>query len=215
MNLLDETDGRYSLVEKVESISTPSTIQDVIMARVDALPESAKEVIQTASGIEREFSYTLLSQVVNRSEQNLLSDISVLRDSELIFERGIYPESTYIFKHALTQEVVYDSILVKKKANLHAKIGIAMEKIHKDNIEEFYGILSEHFIAGEVFRKGAEYSRLAGRKAEKNASFPDAIEYAKKRINCVEKLAQTPDTIKEIIDARISLGLYRMFPLSN
>lgn len=107
MNLLDETDGRYSLVEKVESISTPSTIQDVIMARVDALPESAKEVIQTASGIEREFSYTLLSQVVNRSEQNLLSDISVLRDSELIFERGIYPESTYIFKHALTQEVVY------------------------------------------------------------------------------------------------------------
>jgi len=85
------------------------------MARVDALPEVAKEIIRTGSAIEREFSHELLKKVTNLPEQELLSNLSILKDSELLYERGIYPDSTYIFKHALTREVVYDSILTKKK----------------------------------------------------------------------------------------------------
>jgi|TARA_B100000315_G_scaffold241332_2_gene262119 predicted ATPase len=97
------------------------------MARVDTLPEGAKEVLQAASAVEREFSYALIKKLSGMSEQELLSRLSMLKDAELIFERGIYPEVSYIFKHALTQEVVYDSILAPRKKKLHKKIGQAIE----------------------------------------------------------------------------------------
>ena len=92
------------------------------MARVDHLPEGAREVLRTGSVIEREFSHELIRKVTGLPEQELLSNLSTLRDSELLYERGIYPNSTYIFKHALTREVVYDSILTKKRKQIHEKI---------------------------------------------------------------------------------------------
>jgi tetratricopeptide (TPR) repeat protein len=208
LNAIEKKNGTYHLAKDVQAVSIPSTIQDVIMARVDRLPEGAKNLLQTGSVIEREFSHELIKTVSGLSEQKLLPQLSVLKDTELIFERGIYPESTYIFKHALTQEVVYDSILTRKKVQLHKEIGNAIEELYQNNIEEHYGILSEHFLNGENFDKGAEYCRLATRKAEKAASFPEAIAYGKKRIVCLEKLPQTEDIKKNIIDARVLLGLY-------
>jgi tetratricopeptide (TPR) repeat protein len=210
LNAIEKQNGTYHLAKDIQTVSIPSTIQDVIMARADRLPEEAKNLFQIGSVIEREFSYKLIKAVSGLSEQELLPLLSVLKDSELIFERGIYPESTYVFKHALTQEVVYDSILIRKKKQLHKEIGNAIEELHKDNIEEHYGILSEHFINGENFEKGAEYCRLAAKKAEKAVSFPEAIAYGKKRIVCLEKLSQTEDIKKKMIDARVLLGLYHI-----
>jgi len=138
----------------------------------------------------------------------LLSHLSALRDSELLYERGIFPQSTYIFKHALTREVVYDSILKNTKRRLHNEIGDAIEEIHKDNLDEYYAILAEHFIAGGNYDKAIEYCRLAERKAEKTASLNDAITYAQKRVACLEKLPQTEDVSRKIIDVRTVLGLY-------
>ena len=178
------------------------------MARVDTLPEGAKELLQSGSVIEREFSYEVIKQVSGLSEQELLSQLSVLKDSELLFERGIYPKSNFIFKHALTQEVVYDSILTRKKKELHNKIGKTIEQLYKDNLQDHYGVLTEHFISSENYEKGADYSKLAERKAEKAASLNDAITYAKKRISCLEKLPVDDDVEKKIIDARTVLGLY-------
>jgi predicted ATPase len=76
----------------------------------------------------------LIRQVTDLSEQELLSRLSVLKDSEILFDRGIYPESKYVFKHALTREVVYDSILTRKKKELHNKIGQTIEQLYKDNL---------------------------------------------------------------------------------
>jgi len=134
--------------------------------------------------------------------------LSILKDSELLFERGIYPDTIYIFKHALTREVVYDSILTRKKKELHNKIGKTIEQLHKDNLQDHYGVLTEHFISSENYEKGADYSKLAERKAEKTASLNDSIVYAKKRIFCLEKLPVNDDVEKKIIDARTVLGLY-------
>ncbi len=111
LKIIERRDGQYGIVKDIQEIMIPSTIQDVIMARVDALPGGAKEVIQTGSVIEREFSYELIKRVTCLSEQELRSRLSTLKDSELLLERGIYPDTIYIFKHALTREVVYDSIL--------------------------------------------------------------------------------------------------------
>jgi tetratricopeptide (TPR) repeat protein len=208
LNAIEKKNGTYHLAKDVQAVSIPSTIQDVIMARVDRLPEEAKNLLQTGSVIEREFSFKLIKTVSGLSEKELLPQLSILKDSELIFERGIYPESTYVFKHALTQEVVYDSILTRKKKELHNKIGQSIEQVYKDNLHEYYGVLAEHFISGENFEKGAEYCRLAAKKAEKAASFPEAIVYGKKRIVCLEKLSQTENIKKNIIDARVLQGLY-------
>jgi len=119
LKIIEWKDNKYQLAKDIQDVTIPSTIQDVIMARVDSLPDRAKEVLQTGSVIEREFSYKLLEKVMDLSEQQLLSSLSALKDSELVFERGIYPQSAYIFKHTLTREVVYDSILGRKKKNLH------------------------------------------------------------------------------------------------
>jgi len=208
LKIIEREDNKFRLSRDIQQLAIPSTIQDVIMARVDSLPERAKEVLQTGSVIEREFSHPLIKRIMGLPEKELLSNLSVLKDSELLYERGIYPESNYIFKHALTREVVYDSILAKRKKKLHEEIGNAIEELHKDNLIEHYGVLAEHYILGENYAKAAEYSRLSGKKAEKAASFPDAIAHAKKRISSLEKLPMTDEVQRKIIDARTTLALY-------
>jgi tetratricopeptide (TPR) repeat protein len=141
-------------------------------------------------------------------EKELLSNLSSLKDSELLYERGIYPQSSYIFKHALTREVVYDSILTGRKKKLHEEIGNAIEEWYKDSLREHYEVLAEHYVLSENYPKCAEYSRLAGRKAEKTASLNDAIAHAKKRVASIERVPRTKDVERKIIDARVTMGLY-------
>jgi class 3 adenylate cyclase/tetratricopeptide (TPR) repeat protein len=210
LNLIEKKDNECNLTEDIQEVSIPSTIQDVIMARVDSLPEGAKEVLQIGSAIEREFSYELIKHVTSLPEQELLFRLSTSKDSELIYERGIYPQSTYVFKHALTQEVVYDSILTNRKNRLHGEIGRGIENLYQRNIDEHYGVLAEHFIESENYEKGSEYSKLAGEKAQKAASFIEAIEYAKKRVFCLERLPETEVTQRRIIDARTRLAGYNI-----
>ena len=208
LNIIERQGGKSCLAKDVQEVTIPSTIQDVIMARVDSLPEGAKEVIQIGSVIEREFGYEIIKKVSGLEEKNLLSCLSALKDSELLYERGIYPDTAYIFKHALTREVVYDSILTKRKKKLHAQIGHAIEDLYGENIVEQYEVLAEHYITSEDYRKGAQFARLAGKKAEKTASFVDALAYGQKGIVCLEKLPLSADVQKQIIDARTTLGLY-------
>jgi tetratricopeptide (TPR) repeat protein len=180
----------------------------MIMARVDALADKAKEVLQTGTAIEREFDHKLIKHVTGLPEQELLSHMSVLKDTELIYERGIFPDTTYIFKHALTREVVYDSLLSRKKKTLHEKIGNTIEELYKDNIGEHYGILIQHFSESENYQKAAAYCNLAGKRAEKTASLNDAIAYVEKGIACLDKLPRTENVQIKKIDARTLLGLY-------
>jgi class 3 adenylate cyclase/tetratricopeptide (TPR) repeat protein len=208
LKIIERRDNAYRLAKDIQHLTIPSTIQDVIMARVDSLPEGAKEVLQTGSVIEREFSYPLISRVTGLLEKDLLSYLSVLKDSELLYERGIYPQSNYIFKHALTREVVYDSILAKRKKKVHEETGNAIVELYKDYLNEHYEVLAEHYFLSENYLKSAEYSRLAARKAEKAASFNDAIVHAKRRVTSLEGLPRTDEVDKQIIDARTVLGLY-------
>ncbi len=208
LQIIEASEKQYHLVKDIQNVTIPSTIQEVIMSRVDSLQEGPKELLQVGSIIDREFSYELIQKVSALHERELLSRLSVLKDTELIYERGIYPQSTYIFKHALTQEVVYDSILFKRKTRLHEKIGSAMEMVYKENIEDYLEVLAEHFIKAQNFEKGSQYSKLITKKAEKTASFQTAIAYSEKRIACLESLPRTDEIQKKIIDARTAAGLY-------
>jgi len=201
LKMIERKNGKYVLSKDISDVTVPSTIHDVIMARVDTLPEGAKEMLRTGSAIEREFSYELISRLMDIPEQELLSHLSVLKDLELIYERGIYPQSTCIFKHALTREVVYDSIMTNRKKTLHEKIGDAIEQFYKDNLDEYYAILAEQYMRGENYAKCAGYSIRAGDKAiavfawhEAQNHFETALknldeENIKPRANILKKLA--------------------------
>jgi tetratricopeptide (TPR) repeat protein len=133
-----------------------------------------------------------------------------LKDSELLYERGVFPESTYIFKHSLVREVLYNSILNKKKRELHRAVGDALEDLHRGSLDEHLDVLADHFMERGEFAKSAKYSRLAGKKAERSGSMLEAIDCAEKRIACLEKLPQTDAVSKETVDARTTLGLCYM-----
>jgi len=209
MGIIERRNGAYCLAKDIGDLTIPGTIQDVIMARVDSLPDEARGVLQTGSVIEREFGYELIQRVTGISKDELLSQLSVLKDSELLYERGIYPQSTYIFRHALTREVVYDSILAARKKRLHVGIGDAIEEIYRDSLDEHYEALAGHYVRGENDEKGAEYCHLAARKTEDAGSLTDAIAHGEKRVACLERLPKTEEVEKKIIDTRVTLGLYR------
>lgn len=208
LKVIEKKEDRYFLVKNMQGLAIPATIQDVIMARVDSLPEGAKEVIQTASAIEREFSHELISRSMNLSERELLNNLSMLKGMELIFERGIFPQSNYIFKHALTREVIYDSIIASRRKALHEKIGRSIEGIYKNNLVEHYGILAEHFFTAENYPEAAKYFKLAERKAEKAALFNESITFSRKHIASLENQPRSEDLMTQIIDSRVRLGLY-------
>ena len=208
LRMIKTEDGRMLLQGGPQSLTIPSTIQDIIMARVDRLPDAAKAVLQTGSLIEREFSHDLILKAVGLPEPEFLTHVTTLKDAELLYERGIYPRSSYIIGHALTREVVYASILDRRRRELHGQIGTAIEELRKDDLAEHYEVLSEHFCQSEDYAKAAEYAKRSARKAEKSASLPDAIAHARKRVLFLEKLHDSGDGDKEIIDARTALGLY-------
>jgi len=207
LNMIIMTDGRYQLKEDVQAVAIPSTIQDVIMARVDSLPEVAREVLQTGSVIEREFSYELIKEVMDLPEKELMAHLSVLKDSELLYERGVYPKTTYIFKHALTREVVYDSILSDRRRKLHEIIGNAIQLVHESRIDDFLELLTGHFIRSRNYEKAAEYSKRSRKKMIRKGSVPDAINYGEKFVDCLEKLPRTSEQEEKLISARTVLGM--------
>jgi class 3 adenylate cyclase/tetratricopeptide (TPR) repeat protein len=208
LGVIKREDGKVFLTGDPQSVSIPSTIQDMIMARVDRLPDGAKAVLQAGSVIEREFPHDLISTVTDLPETELLGHLSALKDSELLYERGIYPKTSYIFRHVLTREVVYASILTRRCKELHNKIALVIEELHKDDLAGDYEVLAEHFFQAEDYAKAAGYSRRSARKAERSVSLPDAIAHARKRVLCLEKLPDSGERAKELIDARTFLGLY-------
>ena len=208
LEIVRERDGVFSLARDLHDVTIPSTIQDVIMARVDVMPDGTKELLRIASVIDREFSYDLIARVADIPETELLSRLSALKDAELIHERGIYPNSTYVFRHALTRELLYDSILNARKRELHHRIGRAIEQSPSRNINQQYAVLSEHFSACGEFASAAEYSKLASKKDLEKGSYLGAIRYTQQRISCLESLPASLEVQKEIITARTRLAMY-------
>jgi len=210
LKIMVKHNHHYQLARNIEALTVPSTIQEVIMARVDSLPEGARDLLQTASVIDRAFSHELIKRASGLPEPDLLSRLSILKNAELLFERDIYPRSTYVFKHALTREVVYDSLLTRRKKQLHERIGQVMEQLYKNNLGEHTDILAEHFIKSENFEKGAEFAKLAGKKARKRSAYSDAISYTYKELFCLEKMPESPEVQRRILDARVALANYCM-----
>ncbi len=203
--IIEKKDNTYHLTKDIREATIPSTIHDVIMARVDSLPEGAKGLLQTGSVAGREFSHHLIKKVTEFSKDELLSHLSVLKDSELLYERGIYPQSNYVFKHALTQEVAYNSLLQKRRTELHEKIGKAIEKIHADRLEELCEMLAYHFLQGEDWQRAYSYCQEAGLKANSHSAYEQAQRYFEEALTAIKKLSREKTRIEQEIDLRFNM----------
>jgi len=211
LQIIERKNNTYRISKDIQTVTIPATIQDVIMARVDSLPEGAKEVLQTGSVVGREFSHDLINRVMELTEQELLSNLSVLKDSELVYERGIYPQSTYIFKHALTQDVAYNSLLLKKRKNIHQEIGKTIEQIYPERLEEFYEILAYHYSKSGINKKTYQYFKLSGEKATRNYSNWEAFRFYKEALQALKKETKTEQNLKEQLEIlRSMLGPMRI-----
>ena len=188
LKIIERVDNKYYLAKDIQDMVIPNTIQDVIMARIDSLPEAAKVVLQTGSVVGREFSHDLIKRVTGFPEQEIMSYISVLKDSELLYERGIYPQSTYIFKHALTQEVLYSCLLLKRRRKLHRATAFAIRKLYPDRLEESLSVLARHYYYGDDWRNAIEFQIKAGNKAKEAYANEEAVDSYKRAIKAYERL---------------------------
>ena len=198
---------RYRIAKDIKEVTIPSTIQDVIMARVDSLAEGVKGLLQTVSAVGREFSYYLIKRITNIAEQELLSQLSVLKDSELLYERGIYPESTYIFKHALTQEVAYNGLLLKRKKDIHQGIGEAIEVLYPDRLEEHYELLAYHYGRSANTDKAVEYLDLANQKAARLNAMEEAKTYFDEAMELLDTMPETEVNQQRRISLLVNQGI--------
>jgi len=173
--VLLQRDGGYELARPVIELSVPGTIHDVIAARIDRLEEAPKRTLQLASVIGREFTRRLVDRLaeVRARNDDLLRELTTL---ELIHERRLYPELAYMFKHALTQDVAYASLLVQRRKELHGLIGLAIEELYPDRLPEHYEMLAHHFSLAEDWERALEYLLKAADKAGRAFGLRQALD---------------------------------------
>jgi len=206
LNIIERKDNTYHLAKDIQDVTIPATIQDVIMARVDTLPEGAKRVLQTGSVIGREFSYELIKKVTGISEMELLSHLSALKDSELMYERGIFPQSTYIFKNVLTQEVVYETLLLQRRKVLHGLVGEAIKELYSDRIKEQYELLAYHYAHSANTEKAVEYLDAANQKAIRINAMEEAKVYFDEAMALLDTLPETEENRQRRISLLVNQG---------
>ena len=167
-NLLDngsiqKKDDRFILAQDVSRLQVPDTIQGIIAARMDRLEESLKRIMQVAAVIGREFAFRILETILEMKEE-LKSGLVNLQGLEFIYEKSLFPELEYIFRHALVQEVAYNSLLITRRKEIHEKIGQAIESLHAQRLEEFYEMLAYHYSKSGNLPKAYEYLKQAAGK---------------------------------------------------
>ena len=174
--ILIPQDGQWVLTKPITEANIPSTVQGVISARLDRLEMEAKRILQEASVIGRAFLYEILKRITGLREQ-IDKNLMGLERLDLIRTRSLQPDLEYIFKHALTQEVVYNGLLKKERQNIHEKIGLVMEELFQDRLPEFYEALAYHFKQGYSTVKAADYLMKAGEKSFNRHALEESHQY--------------------------------------
>ncbi|MBC8392173.1 MAG: hypothetical protein H8E17_06385, partial [Deltaproteobacteria bacterium] len=213
-SLIDERaiilkDGKFKVTERIARITIPNSISDVLMARVDRLEEQTRNLVKVASIIGRNFFYRVLSEVASKVE-NIDGKLSYLKEIQLVRERRRMGEVEYLFKHALTQEVAYESILLQKRKELHLEVAASIEKVFGERLHEFYGMLAYHYSRAENLDKAEEYLIKAGEEALKSSASNEALHYYKEALDLyLKKYGDSADPEKvAILDKNIALALY-------
>ncbi len=196
--LLDEgalvRDGGVTrLTRPLGELKIPPTVQGILAARIDRLPSDAKELLQALSVIGREFPMSLIRTVVPKSDDELNRMLGDLQLGEFIYEQPAVGDTEYIFKHALTQEVAYNSVLIERRQQLHERTAATLETLHKTAVEEHLAELAHHYGRSANPYKAVEYLTRAGRQALTRSAFAEAQAQLQRGLEWIRKLPESPE----------------------
>ena len=198
--------GAHRLVRGLDTVRVPATVQAILAARIDRLDGAHKRLLQAAAVVGMDVPYAVLRAIAETGEDELRRGLAQLQTAEFLYEARLFPELEYSFKHALTHEVAYGSVLQDRRSALHAAIVEAIERLYADRLTEQVELLAHHSLRGRVLEKAVHYLHQAGAKAAARSANREAIEFFQQALNMLDQLPQTPETLSEALDIRIALG---------
>src|SRR4029453_18004347 len=194
--------GAYHLAQALPTIQVPATVQALLAARIDRLPPEEKRLRQPAAVIGTEVPLLLLQALAELPEATLHSGLAHLQAAEFLYETRLFPEPEYAFKHALTHEVAYGSVLLERRRVLHARIVDVLEALAPEQVER----LAHHALRGEVWDKAGTYCQQAGTRAHDRAAFREAVAFFDQALQALARLPKPGDTRGLALELRLALG---------
>ena len=197
--------GAYRLAKALPAIQVPSTVQAVLAARIDRLPAEEKQLVQSAAVIGKDVPRALLQSIAELPATILRRGLTHLQATEFLYETGRVPDLEYTFKHALTHEVAYGSLVQERRRVLHARIVEAIERLSSDRLVEHIERLAHHALRGQVWEKAVTYLRQAGAKALSRSGYREAVTCFEQALATLPRLPETRETLELAIDLRFDL----------
>jgi class 3 adenylate cyclase/predicted ATPase len=206
--------GSYRLEKTLEGTQVPATVQAVLAARIDRLPPEEKRLLQSAAVVGKDVPFALLQAIAEQSAEELRQRLTRLQAAEFLYETSLFPDLEYTFKHALTHEVAYGSLLQERRRTLHAKIVESLEQLYPDRLSEHVELLAHHASRGGLWEKAVEYLHQAGKKAASRSAAHEAIAYLEQALQALNHLPENRQTIEQAIHIRVDLGPLLIVTLS-
>jgi len=206
--------GRYELTRTIETVRVPASVQAILAARIDRLESEDRQLLQTAAVVGMDVPFRLLHAVVEWPEERFRSGLARLQAAEFLYEASLFPELQYTFKHALTHEVAYGSLLGERRRDLHARIVQAMERLAPARLEEEVARLAHHALRGEVWDKAVGYLDRAGRKAAMHSAHREAVAAFEHALAALGHLPKSHATLQQEVDLRCDLD-FELFLLGE
>jgi class 3 adenylate cyclase/tetratricopeptide (TPR) repeat protein len=206
--------GDYRLAGPVRSLQLPATAQAILAARIDRLPPLDKRLLQAAAVVGKDVPFVLLQSIADEAEEELRAVLARLQAAEFLYETQLFPDLEYTFKHTLTHEVAYGSLLGERRHALHATLVMAHERIYAGRLTEHLERLVHHATRGEIWDKAVVYARQAGTRAATRSAYREAAACFEQALSALAKLPESRDTLEQAIDLRCELR-NALFPLDE
>ena len=202
--------GAYRAAGPIAELQIPATVHAVLAARIDRLSADQKSLLQTASMIGEEVPAELLLPISGLAPERLNALLAELQAAEFLYQTRLLPQSQYTFKHALTRQVAYESVLKERRRAVHQQIVEIIEALHADRIDEHVERLSHHALAGEQWSKAVDYLHRSASRAMQRSAHQNAIQYLEKGLAVIERLPDSPERMRKELDYRKALGVTMM-----
>ena len=206
--------GAYRLARPIQAIEVPATVQVILAARIDRLAADDKRLLQTASVIGKDVPFVLLHAVAETTEEAVQQGLAHLQGAEFLYETRLFPDPEYTFKHALTHEVAYGTLLRERRKTLHGRIVGAIERCYPDRLTEHVERLAHHAVRGELWEQAVTYLRQTGAKAFARSANREAVTCFEQALESLEHLPRTRGNLEQAIDLRFDLRT-ALYPLGE
>ena len=204
--LLAGEPAAYRPTKATDAIQVPPTVQAILAARIDRLRPELKRVLQAASVVGKDVSIGLLEPIAELRGDALQRALAELQAAEFLYETQLFPDLEYTFKHALTHEVAYGSMLQERRRELHAALLGALERAHADRLAEQVEVLAHHAVRGGIRDKALRYLVEAAHKARGRSAVREAVAFFEAALGLLDEMPETPDNLSRRLDILIDFG---------